>query len=447
MSLERVDVCFLAAPPPKKAEEEEGEGRGQLVNATAAKGKGGKDAGKEDSTDPPEPNLTPEEVDEKAGQLLPPGMLDQLGGRTDLLHVSSCNRLGTGCIARAGDWLHCKGWGLVALQGLGTGCIARAGDWLHCKGWGLVALQGLGTGCIARAGDWLHCKGWGLVALQGLGTGCIARAGDWLHCKGWGLGHMGFVGYMFIEAMAPSDMKSLLFVKLLEKKPGWKDSNFQVMKAKLSIVALLVAKATAFGRKSALCALPAVVEKLSDVKQSIDTLMVMAEKLSLNFISVQALKCAFEQENPKVHSEMLDWLGQALKDSAHLEFIKNAMGASNPQVRTSAISLLSVMHLYLKAQLRLFFEDKKPTVLQLIDAQFEKSASETAPAPIRGPSVKVDSGEQDGVEGEGGAGGGGAAAPVSLADLMPKVDISGQIKEELITELGDKNWKIRNEAL
>ena len=66
--------------------------------------------------------------------------------------------------------------------------------------------------------------------------------------------------------MAPSDMKSLLFVKLLEKKPGWKDSNFQVMKAKLSIVALLVAKATAFGRKSALCALPAVVEKLSDVK-------------------------------------------------------------------------------------------------------------------------------------------------------------------------------------
>lgn len=46
--------------------------------------------------------------------------------------------------------------------------------------------------------------------------------------------------------------------------------------------------------------------------------MVMAEKLSLNFISVQALKCAFEQENPKVHSEMLDWLGQALKDSVSI---------------------------------------------------------------------------------------------------------------------------------
>ena len=61
--------------------------------------------------------------------------------------------------------------------------------------------------------------------------------------------------------------------------------------------------------------------------------------------------------------------------------------------------------------------------------------------------MKVDSGDQDGGESEGGAGGGAAPPPMSLADLMPKVDISGQIKEELIAELGDKNWKIRNEAL
>ena len=36
---------------------------------------------------------------------------------------------------------------------------------------------------------------------------------------------------------------------------------------------------------------------------------------------------------------------------------------------------------------------------------------------------------------------------MSLADMMPKVDISGQIKSDLIRELGDKNWKIRGEAL
>ena len=55
-------------------------------------------------------------------------------------------------------------------------------------------------------------------------------------------------------------------------------------------------------------------------------------------------------------------------------------------------------------------------------------SGQTAPAPTRGPNVKGDDEEEE--EG-GGGGGGGAAAPMSLADLMPKVDISGQLKPEL----------------
>ena len=32
----------------------------------------------------------------------------------------------------------------------------------------------------------------------------------------------------FVEGLQPQDMQSLLFVKVLARKPGWKDSNFQV---------------------------------------------------------------------------------------------------------------------------------------------------------------------------------------------------------------------------
>jgi len=77
-------------------------------------------------------------------------------------------------------------------------------------------------------------------------------------------------------------------------------------------------------------------------------------------------------------------------------------------------------------------------------------SGESAPAPTRGPNVGGDEEEAE-VEGGGADGGGGAgtasAKPVSMADLMPKVDISGQIKSELIKEMGDKNWKIRAESL
>jgi cytoskeleton-associated protein 5 len=58
-------------------------------------------------------------------------------------------------------------------------------------------------------------------------------------------------------------------------------------------------------------------------------------------------------------------------------------------------------------------------------------------------------GEEEEEEAEAGGEGGGAVggAPVSLADMMPKVDISSQLKLDLIKELGDKNWKIRGEGL
>lgn len=52
--------------------------------------------------------------------------------------------------------------------------------------------------------------------------------------------------------------------------------------------------------------------------------------------------------------------------------VKTALGASNPGVRTSAISLLGVMFLYMGAPLRMFFEDEKPALLSQIDAEFEK---------------------------------------------------------------------------
>lgn len=56
-------------------------------------------------------------------------------------------------------------------------------------------------------------------------------------------------------------------------------------------------------------------------------------------------------------------------------------------------------------------------------------------------------GDEEEGEGEGGGDSGGGAQAVSLADLMPKVDISGQITGDLIKELSDKNWKIRGESL
>lgn len=57
---------------------------------------------------------------------------------------------------------------------------------------------------------------------------------------------------------------------------------------------------------------------------------------------------------------------------AFINNVKTALAATNPAVRTAAISLLGVMYLYMGAPLRMFFEDEKPALLSQIDAEFEK---------------------------------------------------------------------------
>ena len=102
-------------------------------------------------------------------------------------------------------------------------------------------------------------------------------------------------------------MQSLLFVKVLARKPGWKDSNFQVkererescmtfyyslqvMKAKFAVICVLAEKAAVFGKKPIAACLSAAVDKLGDIKvkgQSGELLLAIAERMTLNYTSIQ----------------------------------------------------------------------------------------------------------------------------------------------------------------
>lgn len=76
-------------------------------------------------------------------------------------------------------------------------------------------------------------------------------------------------------------MQSLLYCKVLGRKPGWKDSNFQVMNAKFGVVAVLAEKAKVFGKKSVSCVMPSLVEKLGDIKVFMQSVNIKREELTL----------------------------------------------------------------------------------------------------------------------------------------------------------------------
>ncbi|XP_069479300.1 cytoskeleton-associated protein 5 isoform X2 [Ambystoma mexicanum] len=256
-----------------------------------------------------------------------------------------------------------------------------------------------------------------------------------------------------VEVMERSEMPCQALVRMLAKKPGWKETNFQVMQMKLHVVAL-VAQNGNFSKTSALLVMDGLVDKIGDVKcggNAKEALTSIAEACMLPWTAEQVMSLAFAQKNPKNQSETLNWLANAIKEfgftglnvKAFINNVKTALAATNPAVRTSAIALLGVMFLYVGQPLRMFFEDEKPALLAQIDAEIEKMKGQTAPVPTRGTSKNTISGGEDGEEGDDPDEEGGHDA----VDLLPRTDISDKISSEMVSKIGDKNWKIRKEGL
>ncbi|NXJ95831.1 CKAP5 protein, partial [Corythaixoides concolor] len=254
-----------------------------------------------------------------------------------------------------------------------------------------------------------------------------------------------------VELMERSEMPCQALVRMLAKKPGWKETNFQVMQMKLHIVALIAQKGN-FSKTSAQVVLDGLVDKVGDVKcgsNAKEAMTAIAEACQLPWTAEQVVAMAFSQKNPKNQSETLNWLSNAIKEfgfsglnvKAFISNVKTALAATNPAVRTSAITLLGVMYLYVGPPLRMFFEDEKPALLSQIDAEIEKMQGQTAPAPTRGISRHSVGGGEDGDEEE------QEDVGNEVVDLLPRTDISDKITAELLSKIRDKNWKIRKEGL
>ncbi|XP_029378491.1 cytoskeleton-associated protein 5 isoform X2 [Echeneis naucrates] len=254
-----------------------------------------------------------------------------------------------------------------------------------------------------------------------------------------------------VETMDKGEMPCQALVRMLAKKPGWKETNFQVMQMKLRIVALIAQRGT-FSKTSANVVLDGLVDKVGDIKcggNAKEGLTAIGEACSLPWTAEQVVSMAFAQKNPKNQAETLNWLANAMKEfgfagvnvKGFINNVKTALGATNPAVRTAAITLLGVMYLYMGAPLRMFFEDEKPALLAQIDAEFEKMQGQSPPPPVRFTKKAASEEEGDEEEQEEDAGG------QDIMDLLPRTDISDKITSDLVSKIGDKNWKIRKEGL
>lgn len=208
---------------------------------------------------------------------------------------------------------------------------------------------------------------------------------------------------MFVSSIDGIESKagnSQVLVRTLCKKPGLKETNFQVLKLKLDALAAITDK-LGMTTTTAESFLTEIVVLLADSKNSAganQVLTAVAEAIQFEYVVSKVFTIAFEQKSPKVQSEALNWVGGAIKEfgmqvnpKALLDDVKKAVQSINPAVRQAAIQLVGIMHLYMGNTLAMFFDSEKPALKQQIQAEFDKNADQKPPKPTRGANKSLTS--------------------------------------------------------
>ncbi|KAF9133583.1 Microtubule-associated protein, microtubule dynamics during spindle orientation [Mortierella sp. 14UC] len=230
-----------------------------------------------------------------------------------------------------------------------------------------------------------------------------------------------------------------LITRVLSKKPGWKESNFQVTSKLYGILQLQSQKLSSFSKACAALTIPAMIDKMGDIKlkkAAGDCLTAYAEALSLQFVLSQSYDPLKKLKAPKTLADSLVWINQQLEDFGIaglairelIDFLKFALGSANAAVRTNAVTVLGVLRRFIGPNIRSFVEDCNSALLATIDAEFAKVADMEPPQVSKG-SVEESTGS------------------AAVEELFPKVDIGNQFTSALLEECGDANWKVRKEGL
>ncbi|KAJ2819801.1 hypothetical protein IWW50_005327, partial [Coemansia erecta] len=198
------------------------------------------------------------------------------------------------------------------------------------------------------------------------------------------------------SAAGGSGVHPELVVRQLSRKPGWKESNFQVTARAFQLIAWMAGEEELeFNTGAAALSIPALVDKLGDIKlkgPAGDALVAIAERFSLQFVAGLALEPIRAQKSPKVVADCLAWLNTQL-----LEFGVQGVGlravadvardaglqSSNAQTRATAVTLMGTLRRAVGAAVMDLVGDLNPQLVQLLETEFARVGDQAMPEPTR----------------------------------------------------------------
>lgn len=261
--------------------------------------------------------------------------------------------------------------------------------------------------------------------------------------------------------MPADEVPVQVLVRTLAKKPGFKDTHFQVLKQRVELVGLLADQGFKFSQRSASYCINEIAEKIGDLKvgeQVKETLCKISDQVTFAYVVQTIVPSVFTAKNPKNHENLINWLTQYIPEFGFtgiemkfmLKYIKEALASTNPAVRSAVYPLIACIYMYAGPSFAGLFEQEKPAILEQINGEIEKVKGQKPPVPSRGWNVpKASRGGQDddGAAGDDVEEDDPAEAQRKQEALLPRTDISDQLNEALMEQMSDKNWKERQAGL
>ncbi|KAJ2873191.1 hypothetical protein GGH93_003409 [Coemansia aciculifera] len=266
--------------------------------------------------------------------------------------------------------------------------------------------------------------------------------------------------YLGDQAASGSGVHPELVIRQLARKPGWKESNFQVNARAFQIIEWMAGEASLdFTTGAAALSVPPLVEKLSDIKlktPATSALVAIAERYSLKLVAGLATEPIRNQKSPKVLADCIAWLDAQLIEFGTrglslrplVSMVKEVgLQSSNAQTRARAVSFMGTLRRAIGVAVMDLLDDLNPQLVQLLEAEFDKVGSQPMPEPTRTQGSLAGGDATGGATGGVSATAGGGEDDDPMDDLFPRQDLHTLIGPGIYKQLGDSNWKERKAGL
>ncbi|KAJ2891125.1 hypothetical protein IWW38_003757, partial [Coemansia aciculifera] len=261
------------------------------------------------------------------------------------------------------------------------------------------------------------------------------------------------------QAAGGTSVHPEIVIRQLARKPGWKESNFQVNARAFQIIEWMASEESLdFTTGAAALSVPPLVERLGDIKlkaPAASALAAIAERYSFKLVAGLATEPIRNQKSPKVLADCIAWLDTQLLEFGTrglalrplVSMVKEVgLQSSNAQTRARAVSFMGTLRRAIGVAVMDLVDDLNPQLVQLLEAEFDKVGSQPMPEPIRAQRSLAGS-DVGGASSGGGAASGGAVGDDPMDDLFPRQDLHALVGPGIYKQLGDSNWKERKAGL